>query len=200
MYNQADPTFDLSYVQHRLNKTVVRVPSIAKVGLIGTVQLGPRGVEVTTDWDVPGKEKVAYFDLSDLNLESPPLGNVTFDGDSYFTCRKPVRNDWRQGLRHDNLACLSNRLGVSGIPHPLSFIQQPVYNLYCKLSAAFGMVEDIYKGVAVSRHFSVSDSLEILYKSSSRVGRVNSDNGKVTLNEDSEWLAELFNEEVRDGA
>jgi len=48
-----------------------------------------------------GKQKSCH--LNELRLTTPPLGYTTYKGVPMYIMRKPMREDWRQGLRRNNL-------------------------------------------------------------------------------------------------
>ena len=48
-----------------------------------------------------GKQQACHIDA--LRLTTPPLGYTTYKGVPMYIMRKPMREDWRQGIRRNNL-------------------------------------------------------------------------------------------------
>lgn len=87
--------------------------------------------------------------LSELNLQSMPLGYVNTPGGAYFLARIPKRRDWRQGLRENN------------VNHPFLLgmgLLQPVNNLYPTFKEGLEILgeKDRDYRVAFSRDFAMS--------------------------------------------
>ena len=82
------------YANSRLNRTVVRLGNIP-VYVVNVRD--DKQCEILHD--INKEEEVALVHLDDLNPLSPALGYVNSNGRAYYLSRKPLRRDYRQGLR-----------------------------------------------------------------------------------------------------
>jgi hypothetical protein len=116
---------DPDYASKRLNNTLVRLLNgdLFHVYRVAASDIGAIGVSGTNY--ISGNKM--WVPLDDLDLEPIPLGFVNVDNNMVFTCRKPMRKDWRQGLSQNSLLTYGH---ISG--HDLNFklLVQPVTNQY----------------------------------------------------------------------
>lgn len=84
------------YAASRLVDTIVRIGQ-DPVRIISVNDLAAVEVESL----IRARRKRVNF--NDLNLEPVQLGYVNYQGQAVYACRMPKRNDWRQGLRYDNM-------------------------------------------------------------------------------------------------
>lgn len=175
---------DRQYTQMRLQNTVVR--DINLKGLVQIVDIF-RGEKGGFNAEVVSfkKNTESYLlPLEDLDLASPPLGNVSYRGNTYYVARVPKRNDWRQGLRSDNLSCVVRGKMYKYVLPSLSYLEAPVYNTYPSYA------DSVDNGLAFSREFSLDDGGELWYKCREKVGR--DVGGTPVLKEKYEWLKEAL--------
>jgi len=181
---------DIEYAKRRLLDTVVRT-SAGNPFHISRIEHGE------DDLLVSGRDYVRdenlTLPLGTLNLEPVPLGFVNLSNEMVFTCRKPMRRDWRQGLSHNNLVVYGN---IAAGDFPMKLIRQPVLQQYPRFSVA---VENIIRGkssVAFSRDFGLSllgSALHLIYRKDS-VGSVH--NGIPRLNPAKFFLQQHLDEVV----
>lgn len=159
---------DLEYASKRLTGTLVRLANGEPFYITSTFRaaggaIAHEGTNLQT-----GDTLVALLDT--LDLEPVPLGFVNITKKMVFTCRKPMRRDWHQGLSHNSLA-------TCGVIRPdqvqLSWLLQPIRNQYPSFKRA---IEDI-KGrasIAFSRDFgldSFPEGLTLRYRNQT-VGKI----------------------------
>ena len=84
------------YAASRLVDTIVRIGQ-DPVRIISVNDLAAIEVESL----IRARRKRVNF--NELNLEPVQLGYVNYQGQAVYACRMPKRNDWRQGLRYDNM-------------------------------------------------------------------------------------------------
>ena len=106
MYTDDNP----EYVNGRLQQTIIRLNSGVPVYCEGTwrvmggeqregpIRLMYRSISLSNFGEL--KKKL----IGEFNLSSPPLGYINYEGSAYFVSRRPMRRDWRQGIRKSNLA------------------------------------------------------------------------------------------------
>lgn len=167
---------DSEYAESRLHGTLVR--------------LGTRPVivrEVSEDLTCYVKDAVSgdrsVVHLDELNLKSPPLGFVNKEGGCVYLSRKPMRNDWRQGVRPNSI--IANN-GEARTPS-LGVIASCILGEFPKLSVALRHLREGATGVAISRDFKLTrkgSSTFLSYKWYGVVGKLTS-KGAVF---DSKWL------------
>jgi len=175
------------YVQMRLVGTIVRDLKAGGLVTVLDVYDTPRGLYTTVckvgveDDDDEEREDNQYrICLDDLDLSSPSLGNIDFEGSTYYVSRLPKRNDWRQGLRKDNLVFVHGGVRYYYNLPSMDVLSAPVYNKY-KLYR---------KGQAFSREFSVDKDGDVWYKCREKVGK--DVDGVPILHEKFEWLKEAL--------
>lgn len=92
---------DAGYAESRIKGTIVTHEGqpVKVSGVTG----GDGGSEpVAVVHDLKGENKF-MVNLSDLDLCPPKLGFVNYEATTSYVCRKPMRRDYKQGLRNQNL-------------------------------------------------------------------------------------------------
>lgn len=135
---------DYEYANSRLEGTIVRNgkhPVLVRC-------VNPDGT-VDVETVVTGKRR--SFHLDELNLASPPLGMTNTRSGAIYLARKPMRRDWRQGLRSNNITCLTGNQEIT-----TRLIYSAIRGSYPKLGVAIDdcMTNEI--SVAFHREWSVS--------------------------------------------
>lgn len=138
---------------------------------------------------------IVSFD--ELDLVPVKLGMVDYNNSAIFTCRLPLRNDWRQGLRNNNFR--SYRVATTArVRNPeYGYLYSCITNQYKKLH---DIIELINSGVGIkslSREFALSEN-KIYYKNRGEVGTFKYKNKtiKYELNKSFTWLEELLDERI----
>ena len=177
-------TDDLEYAQGRLIGTIVRYKG--KPIRIADVFYDDDGEMCFTGRTATG---IVETSLDLLDLEPIPLGYVNYQECAYYLVRKPMRNDWRQGLRPGNFTFIG-REGFFELP--LKELTDTCLNNYPTFTEARTSIKDGAESVAISRHFAIDSQNNFLYKS--RV--VGSYDQLITLKESFNHLSELLAETV----
>lgn len=130
-----------------------------------------------------------YCNLSDLDLVGQnKLGYVNYGPGAYYLMRKPLRNDWRQGLRMSNV-CFQGEEGFGRFP--FNELRDTILGNYPSFVEASGRINSgpCYR-VAFSRCFALGDGNKIYYKQR----LVGSYDKIVTLFEHFKYLTEHLEE------
>ena len=91
--------------------------------------------------------------VDSLNLCPVPLGYVNLNEDVIYFVRKPMRNDWRQGLRENNSASVgAEYYGLPDYKH----LRQTILNIYPSVKTCQEYLKLGYRSVAFSRDFAIS--------------------------------------------
>jgi len=97
---------NIDYVNGRLAGTIIRDDDNHPFYVM-SVKVGKRGVFEVTGYKLKNSSNVLDYTtlpLRKMNLEPVPLGYVNFTKkDALYIMRKPMREDWRQGLRSHNV-------------------------------------------------------------------------------------------------
>lgn len=190
---------NIEYVDGRLRGTIVRTKDNDPFMVRGIVnnRESPSKSYIAIGTYIKEPREVG-FHLSDLLLESPPLGFTNYDGKAWYLGRYPKRRDWRQGIRAECMYTLRpvDKLGRYGFGTYVPLIV-PFKNKYPTYSEALERVEDIYDSCSFSRFFAVNSKKDLLYKNQQVVGRANED--RPVLMEDFNWLEELLQEHMNVG-
>lgn len=181
---------DPDYAAKRLNGTLVRLISGTPF-LVSNVSRNDDGVLGVSGRDLVS-EQVSWVKLSGLNLEPVPLGFVNLSGDMVFTCRKPMRKDWKQGLSSNSLVTYG-RLSASEIN--FKTLAQPILNQYPSYARA---LYDIKKrdSIAFCRDFGLSRvglDITLVFRCYS-VGKV--EGNRAILNHDKAFLQQHLEEVI----
>ena len=189
-------TDDIHYVDGRLRHTVIRLKDGRPILCLGATD-GGRGKGIflvfkEVNETARGNEQT--LPLSDFNLSSPILGNTNFEGSSSFIMRIPMRNDWRQGIRADNLGTTNKSKHERWRFPNLTPLLIPIKGEYPSYKECIDRVEDIYSSCAFSRCFSLDERGAVWYKERQQVGR--DKKGVPELTEDFFWLKEALTEET----
>lgn len=174
---------DIEYASSRLDQSVVRHLDVP-------VMVGPidRDGSVSLTRLSDGHNYVAK--LEELNLIPVDLGYVNYDNAAHYVMRKPIRRDWRQGLRHNNMVV---RNGVPAGTIPWSNIAKTINNEYPTFEDARLMMKGKrqLQSIAWCRDFCIYRGWEVVY-CDDVVGKVIE--GKVVLNEGFTYLKEALAE------
>ena len=197
MYTNDNP----EYVNGRLQQTIIRlntgVPvycegtrrSIGEERREGPIHLWYRPISLSNFGEL--KKKL----IEEFNLSSPPLGYINYEGAAYFVSRRPMRRDWRQGIRQSNLdVSRSGRTGQYSFSSLYPVII-PILKMYPTYKETVDRVEDVYTDCAFTRNFSLDDRGRLWYKGRDVVGE--DGGGSPRLFDNFFWLNELLTEEMQ---
>jgi len=174
------------YAQSRIGGTIV---------LYGKVPVYVESVEhdmtciVRLDLD---SERVKSIPFDDLNVLAPKLGFINSNGRAFYLSRKPLRNDWRQGLRPNQVVIITDKRVEGRVSH--SMIMNCIKGEFPSKLKAVGMLNAGWRSVALSRELCLykkdNGNHELHYtwhgKVGARVGK------ELTLDEGSEHLKHLL--------
>lgn len=174
----------------------------ARTRLLGTVVMLDKEPVLVEDIDMDCETEILYLKdgshstchVDDLDVVGQnKLGYINYEGYSYHMVRKPLRNDWRQGLRMGNMV-FTGEQGFYEVP---SFqLRATILGLYPTFQqAAEGVLGGHARKTAFSRHFAVNDEGYVLYKERT-VGKFDK---LIDLQEKFKYLTEYLNEVMEVG-
>ena len=133
-------------------------------------------------------------DLDELCLTPVKVGFVNFRGDAYYIVRKPMRRDWRQGLRIANVTCINKEFprGITLADIGRSIIND--YPTFVEVVKTLRNTEDVHS-IAWCREFALGRKGQ-LFHADSLVGYFNFGNGEFTLKEEFDYLKESLGENL----
>lgn len=142
---------DIEYAKKRLEGTLVR-KSNGNPFHIATVELvGGQTFCIGSDFATGQSESV---NLREIDLTPVPLGFVNLPGgNAVFTCRKPMRRDWKQGLSPNSIVVY----GGEGRLNNFKPLIQPILKQYPNFATAVTNLSK-RKSCAFSRDFAVERS------------------------------------------
>lgn len=131
--------------------------------------------------DVDGNEFVVP--VTDLDVSPPQLGYVNYNGSIYYVIRKPMRRDWRQGMRENNLVEMLYGEDI------------PIWSLQPTISNDYPTVEEVLESGcgAFSRDWAIKN--DRLYYRTNRVGSIGKGKG-IKLMEKFRHLIESLSEAI----
>lgn len=137
--------------------------------------------------------------LEDLDLSSPPLGYINTPRGVQYIARKPMRRDWRQGLRSNNMVVLGGRRSEV-TPR---MIYAAIRGVYPTLAEAMerSMIDGI--SVAFSREWAVlfdydEKAMYLRYKWHGVAGVIDTDSQEVRLRDGDAYLFTNLAESLQD--
>lgn len=137
--------------------------------------------------------------LSDLDINPVPLGYCNYNKSTYYLQRMPVRQDYKQGLRHRTLRIV--RRGNIAEPSdniPSKAIHTTIIGDFPTYIRARDVTLGDARGVsmAFSRNFAAIQGGTLQYKGLLNVGYVLPDKDKPKLLDKFAWLSEALEEEL----
>lgn len=173
---------DYEYANSRLIDTIVRLESepihvnqVRRDGKVEYYTLADRG-------------EIKTCDLEDLNLKPVPLGYCNYGKMATYLTRMPMRRDWRQGLRRENMTSIS---GMNSNKIPIHQLHHCIVGDFPTLAGALGALGKV-SSIAWHRHWAVNTDNQVTYKGGVVVGSVK--DGVVVLNESHQYLKEALAE------
>lgn len=191
---------NIGYLKGRLEGTIIRMTKCGTPILVNNIHRQGRSKNVLMyvnkllyghrEWSL--EEDSVLF--KDTLLKSPILGNVNTRRGSIFLARKPLRHDWRQGLRPSNVSCKARgHVGLIGLQP--SYIAQSIHGDFPTFEVALQQAIDNRRNVAFSRKFSIDKEKNLWYKESKVVGNVGTD--RPTLENNFFWLKEMLDADAK---
>lgn len=159
---------DIDYARRRLNDTLVRLLDGTPFFVTSTTRGGHgKLLHCGTNMVTGGEMSVLH---SELDLEPVSLGFINLSSGAVYTCRKPLRRDWRQGLSMTNVQIYGD-LRRSNIQY--KHFTQPILKQYPSYEQALSRVAK-KNSVAFSREFSLlnRDDTTLVYYKQYEVGIV----------------------------
>ena len=183
---------DLDYASKRLRGTLVRTKQGIPI-LIHTVSLSDNNVMYCTIESMVTGD-MSEIRLCDIDLTPVPLGYVNLSPTfCAFTCRKPMRVDYKQGLSRTSF--VSYETAASNIP--FKSLLKTIMNEYPSYHKCLKVLESSKDQLsqAFSRDFSLvkEDEFFVNYRGK-RVGKVV--RGIIILNNNKKFLQEHLDEVV----
>ena len=196
---------DYGYARHRLVGTIVRDPDNTPIYVQDLYTDEDNGEIYSKCTSLSGRSH-HKFKLDELNLKPLPLGNVNLMGRSSYVSRLPLRNDWRQGTRQQNVTVLNGNFKQNPGTNKDAILRSTalikcVQNKYPSVEDAMeNLINGEYLGMSFSRKFSLTRGagtlFNIFYKGKYFIGFM-TDNMKTTLEKQYSHLNESLTEEIR---
>jgi hypothetical protein len=185
---------DLQYAHSRLVETTILHQRAAT--LIHKVTLGNKGKLRLHGVELRANKEVADY-IDNFDYEPPQLGfsNVPGHGTALYWMRKPMRKDWKQGIRNNNVYS-PNNIGMRFDPR---LCLDALEGIYPTLDECIKMNERAVghgfrnSHSAFSRHFAISNDMKLCYKTHGQVGQLDA-NGNYLINAGFEWVEEVLQE------
>ena len=136
-------------------------------------------------------KKIRTFPMSELSLRSPDLGMVNTGRGVAYLARKPMRNDWRQGVRRNNISDLT---GSSEVTDKL--IYRAIKGRFPSLVDAIDDTMSSGVAVAFHRHWAVRYNerlrvFQLVYKWHGVAGNIAEDTHEVSLRDNGYLFTHL---------
>lgn len=135
-------------------------------------------------------ESLPLCQLKDLNVQDFRLGFVNFPDGADYVSRKPMRRDWRQGLRPNNLLCRQELRD-----RKMQYVSQTLLNNFPTLEECVQSAKEDGLAKAWHRHWCLGHDMKIYYRDlSTSVGSLVK--GEPKLSTRFQYLAEALEESL----
>lgn len=184
---------DAQYANSRLTGTVVRNNNGVPV-MVHECRGDGGDMQFNISDLIAEKPRKKWVESNTLNLRSMPLGYINIDNKAFYLSRIPRRDDWRQGLRDNQLTTR----GILRIMHHGKSIHQMLKEEYPSFQRCVQKLLDDKEGVvhsqAFSRVFSIQYmrggvSLKLMYKGK-HCGTINRETKEIDLKDGYKHLKE----------
>lgn len=180
---------DRDYAAQRLHNTIIRE---GKTPVL-IIDIPPAGSCSVLKLSTNRERKVDY---NLLDMTPVPLGFINYDDTCFFAVRKPMRRDWRQGLRSNNFFSCSPDYRYLTIDKGMyKQLAKTIEGDYPSFTRALNIVHGGFtRFVAFSRGFCISNEDELFYKAKFKVGGIK--NGVPVLARKFNYLDRVLKESV----
>ena len=186
---------NVAYAQSRLVGTIVRVKG--KAAYID--QITAKRISYT-DWVTGGAEEAK---IEDMDITPVPLGYCNTMKVTPYLVRYPVRQDWKQGLRHKTLKTICNHdIKVTSEMIPWADVFKTINGEFPKFEEVLKIIHDnrgVVRSMAYSRDFAIYSDKTVWYKEQFAIGTVediDATDGIVSIKEEFEWVRDAFEASV----
>ena len=186
---------NVAYAQSRLVGTIVRVKG--KAAYID--QISAKRVSYT-DWITGGAEEAKP---EEMDITPVPLGYCNTMKVTPYLVRYPVRQDWKQGLRHKTLKTICNHdIKVTSEMIPWADVFKTINGEFPKFEEVLKIIHDnrgVVRSMAYSRDFAIYSDKTVWYKEQFAIGTVediDATDGIVSIREEFEWVRDAFEASV----
>lgn len=183
---------DYEYARSRIAHTILCLDSGEPV-YIHDVDLGNGLCSVNSI--AKEDDEIKLVSLDKINCKPPRLGFVNTRGVATYVSRMPLRRDWKQGLRRENMS--SSTVPIREVKW--SDLANCILNKYPKLDKAYESISkqgSPLKSIAFHRHWALTKFMDITYKGSTIVGKFDPKTFEITLNESYNHLYECLQESL----
>ena len=192
---------DINYAVNRLVGTIVSKDN--DTIFIHSLEKSDGG-KIVCYYNKTGESRTKSCLLTEISLKPINIGNVNVNGGAYYISRKPMRRDWKQGMRANNIQYYS--------PTPIAIRKSDVLSSVGLLEAFKNIypsvekcLESLMNGEANSIAFCKKLSLaryrgqtNMYYRGKDLVGSFDIDSKALTLNKQSNYLFELIEENLNE--
>lgn len=186
---------DYEYARTRVERTILSLSKNNEPVYIEEVDVetGECNIQSLSPKNNELARKVVH--LEDFNYCPPRLGYCNTQGVATYVSRIPMRRDWKQGLRRENM--FSDVVHIQDIPYK---------DLAKCMSGEYPSMIEVYnhltkqgsklRSMAFHRHWAMDKKLNILYKHNKVVGKYDLDKHSIDLNPEFHHLAECLQESL----
>lgn len=185
---------NIEYARGRLVGTIVRVG-----GKAAHIDELTKTTVKYTDF-IEGRAALAKID--EMDITPVPLGYCNTMGLSTYLVRYPVRQDWKQGLRHKTLKTIGPKeLRITSDMIPWVDVFKTINGMYPKFLEVVKHLHDDrgLRSEAYCRDFAIYQDMTIMYKEQFTIGTVvdiEANDGVVSIKEEFEWIRDAFEASV----
>lgn len=141
---------------------------------------------------ISGRKRRLDWDGKKLDITPQKLGYVNHSmGFAQYICRKPMRRDWKQGLRDNNAATPKNNRSN----FETSAIAKALLNEYPNLEECYAFCDEGGDSMAFSKNFCLDRDKRVMYKGWVAIGSVTKAM-KIEIEKGKEWIEQALQDEV----
>lgn len=189
MYDNVD------YARSRLLETVIRDDK-GKLIYVNNIAIDSKELIVDCNNLLTKNRKQLPLEL--CNLKPLPLGNIQYGNKCSYVSRIPMRRDWRQGTRPQNIIALDGNLLLRSLFDLGESLQNCVDNNYMNFEEAIDKSSD-YRTIAFAKKFSLTyknDAIVYLFYKHKFVGSFDKTFKTIMLEDNYNYLQEQIEREI----
>ena len=180
---------DFQYGSNRVNTTIVMYEGKPHQ-IIDIDNLGRKLISQNL---ISGRKRILDWDPKKLDITPQQLGYVNLSfGEAQYICRKPMRQDWKQGLRDNNTGTPKNNRSHFEV----KAVTKALMNDYPDLEECYEFCKMGGDSMAFSKNFCLSHGLKVMYKGWVSIGTV-TENMKIEIEKGKEWIEQALQNEVK---
>lgn len=163
---------------------------------VGNCEDKANGIRITATNVETGAMVQDY--LQNFDMTPPPLGYVNYGKGSIYLSRMPMRKDWKQGFRQNNLTSTNGmvELNMKSLSDTIQGKFPSIKEIISKIVKGGFDKKGINGSIAFDRNFAIHYNGVVWYKGLFSIGTVSFETGAIKIDPAFDWVRESLAEVV----